>query len=79
MIQLLLAIFFVLLSAWIIWKHMTVENKTAVKQAVKQGAKDAADVNDDGKVNVEDVKAAAKKVTRRGRPKKGDAKKTSTE
>lgn len=76
MIKLLFGIAILAFIGFILWRHMTAENKAAIKTASKQAAKDTLDINDDGKVNFDDVKAAAsktasaaKKVTKRGRPK----------
>jgi len=73
MVKLLLALVLLAFIGFITWRQMTAENKAAVKVAAKQATKDTFDINDDGKVNLQDVKAAASKAktaVKRGRPKK---------
>jgi hypothetical protein len=77
MLKLLLSLALLAFIGFIVWRQMTAENKAAVKVAAKQATKDTLDINDDGKVNLKDVKAAAEKTAtaakntvKRGRPKK---------
>ena len=83
MLNILFFVVFMTVIGYIFWRNMTVKNRKAVKDAIKQAVKDTFDVNKDGKVNAKDAKAAVKKVTKKpaakkAAPRKSTAKKTTS-